>query len=157
MRPPRGTHVGCRCGDLWMTYSVDDKRIGQVTGQLADTPTRGLPTRGLDKSQTRQLADWQMPPKERKPRTQSRRWHPRVVQSAICPVRELTSPRVVQSASWRIRELSSNHRPHVWQFAYMTLEKQRLTVANTDIRYDTIRYDGLAYINVRPKADEQPA
>ena len=28
-----------------------------VTGQLADTPTRGLPTRGLDDSQTGQLAD----------------------------------------------------------------------------------------------------
>jgi len=28
-----------------------------VTGQLADTPTRGLPTRGLDISQTGQLAD----------------------------------------------------------------------------------------------------
>jgi len=41
-----------------------------VTGQLADTPTRGLPTRGLDISWTGQLADWtsrgldnlQMPP-----------------------------------------------------------------------------------------------
>ena len=31
----------------------------------------------------------------------------RVVQSATCPVRELTSPRDVQSTSWRIRELSS--------------------------------------------------
>ena len=51
--------------------------------------------------------------------TQSRRWHPRVVQSVTCLVRELTSPRDVQSAnrpvrelaiaSWRIRELSSNH------------------------------------------------
>jgi len=29
-----------------------------VTGQLADTPTRGLPTRGLDISRTGQLADW---------------------------------------------------------------------------------------------------
>ena len=28
-----------------------------VTGQLADTPTRGSPTRGLDKSRTGQLAD----------------------------------------------------------------------------------------------------
>jgi len=27
-----------------------------VTGQLADTPTRGLPTRGLDISRTGQLA-----------------------------------------------------------------------------------------------------
>jgi len=29
-----------------------------VTGQLADTPTRGLPTRGLDDSRTGQLAYW---------------------------------------------------------------------------------------------------
>ena len=28
-----------------------------VTGQLTDTPTRGLPTRGLDDSRTGQLAD----------------------------------------------------------------------------------------------------
>jgi len=28
-----------------------------VTGQLADTPTRGLPTRGLDDSRTGHLAD----------------------------------------------------------------------------------------------------
>jgi len=47
---------------------------------------------------------------------QSHRWHPRVVQSATCPVRELSSPRVDQSASrpvreLAIRELSSN--PHV--------------------------------------------
>ena len=28
-----------------------------VTGQLVDTPTRGLPTRGLDDSRTGQLAD----------------------------------------------------------------------------------------------------
>ena len=29
-----------------------------VTEQLTDTPTRGLPTRGLDNSRTGQLADW---------------------------------------------------------------------------------------------------
>jgi len=63
-----------------------------VTGQLADTPTRGL-----DKSRTGQLAVSQMPPKERKLSTQSCRWHPRVVQCASRPVRELA-----------IRELSSN-------------------------------------------------
>jgi len=28
-----------------------------VTGQLADMPTRGLPTRGLDISRTGQIAD----------------------------------------------------------------------------------------------------
>jgi len=30
---------------------------GLVTGQLVDTPTRGLPTRGLDDWRTGQLAD----------------------------------------------------------------------------------------------------
>jgi len=39
-------------------------------------------TRGYANSRTGQLADSQMPPKERKLSTQSRRWHPRVVQSA---------------------------------------------------------------------------
>jgi len=44
--------------------------VVRVTGQLADMPTRGLPTCGLDIMRTRQLADWtshgldtsQMPP-----------------------------------------------------------------------------------------------
>ena len=67
-----------------------------VTGQLADTPTRGLPARGLDISRTGQLAVSQMPPKERKQSTECRRWHLRVVQSATCPVRELAYPRDVQ-------------------------------------------------------------
>jgi len=80
-----------------------------VTGQLADMPTHRLPTRGLDisrlvNSRTGQLAVSQMPPKERKLRTQSRRWHPRVVQSASCPVRELSSLRVDQSARCPVRE-----------------------------------------------------
>jgi len=34
-----------------------NNRVTGVTGQLADTPTHGLPTRGLDISQTGQLAD----------------------------------------------------------------------------------------------------
>ena len=84
-------------GGLYCTSMPQVPRVRLVTGQLADTPTRGLPTRGLDISRTGQLADSQMPPKERKLSTQSRRWHPRVVQSASW-----------QSASWRIRELSSN-------------------------------------------------
>jgi len=77
--------------DLLAAWSMVFPRI---TGQLADTPTRSLPTRGLDKSRTRQLAVTQMPPKERKLITQSRRWHPRVDRSARCPVRESSSPRV---------------------------------------------------------------
>ena len=56
------------------------KPAALVTGQPADTPTRGLPTRGLDISQTGQFAVSQMPPKERKLSMQSRRWNPRVVQ-----------------------------------------------------------------------------
>ena len=54
-------------------------------------------SREYAKSRTGQLAVSQMPPKERKLSTQSRRWHPRVDQSASRPVRELA-----------IRELSSN-------------------------------------------------
>jgi len=61
-----------------------------VTGQLADMPSRGLPTRGLDdsladwstrglvNSRTGQLAVSQIPPKERKLSGQSRSWHQRV-------------------------------------------------------------------------------
>ena len=72
--------------------------LQSVTGQLADKPTRGL-----DKSQTGQLADSQMPPKERKLSTESRRWHPRVDQSASRPV-------TLQSAhcvSLRVRRITS--------------------------------------------------
>ena len=36
---------------------LSDDMAQTVTGQLADTPTRGLPTRGLDISRTGQLAD----------------------------------------------------------------------------------------------------
>ena len=75
--------------------------INWVTGQLADTPTHGLPTRGLGDSRTGQLAD----------ATDdfaclvfvllAASASPRVVQSATCPVRELAIrelayPRVVQ-------------------------------------------------------------
>jgi len=35
----------------------NQQHVSEVTGQLADTPTRGLPTRGLDISRTGQLAD----------------------------------------------------------------------------------------------------
>jgi len=98
-----------------------------VTGQLADCQLADWTTHILDKSWTGQLEDvtgsstccYQVA-KKRKLTTQSRRWHPRVVQSVTCPVRELTSPRDVQSAShsaaswqstsWHIHELSSNHQ-----------------------------------------------
>jgi len=64
-------------------------------------PLADWSTRGLDNSQSR------MPPKERKLNTQSRWWHTRVVQSATCPVRELSSLRVDQSARCPVRESSS--------------------------------------------------
>jgi len=83
--------------------------LWQVTGQRADTPTHGLPTRVLDESWTGHLAgatgDFTclvfvlLAPSAR----------PRVVQSASWLVHELTSPQDVQSSSWRIRELSSYH------------------------------------------------
>jgi len=38
-------------------YSKRLQRVPEVTGQLTDTPTRGLPTHGLDISWTGQLAD----------------------------------------------------------------------------------------------------
>jgi len=84
-----------------------------VTGQLADTPTRGLPTRGLDKSRTGQLAVSYAAKRSKTKHGKS------PVASASCPVRDLSTMRDVQSASrqsascqsasWRIRELSSNH------------------------------------------------
>jgi len=42
-----------------LAAGVESRKTGiqSVAGQLADTPTRGLPTRGLDKWQTGQLAD----------------------------------------------------------------------------------------------------
>ena len=82
-----------------------------VTGQLADCQLADWSTRGLDNSRTSQLADWTTrgladAAKKGKLSTQSRRRHPRVVQSASCLVRELTSPRDVQSATRPVRELA---------------------------------------------------
>jgi len=42
--------VSCKFPSVWTE--------NRVTGQLADTPTRGLPTRGLDDSRTGHLSDW---------------------------------------------------------------------------------------------------
>jgi len=79
-------------------FSTKDKRYancikdGQhpVTGQLADTPTRGM-----DDSRTGQLAD----------ATVDFACLVYVLlaacETATCPVGELTSPRDVQSASWQ--------------------------------------------------------
>ena len=65
-----------------------------VTGQLADTPTRGLPTRGLVNSRTRQLADATGDFACLVFVLLAASARPRVVQSATCPVREMSSPRV---------------------------------------------------------------
>jgi len=86
-----------------------------VTVQLADTPTRGLLTSGLDDSRTGHLADWSTRAlvnsrtgqvADSTTRGCYRRLcvlsfrflaasaRPRVVQSATCPVREMSSPRV---------------------------------------------------------------
>jgi len=70
-----------------------------VTGQLADTPTRGLPTRGLDISRTGQLADKtsrglgnsRMPPATLCAYL-SFFWP--FIETASCPVREMSSLRV---------------------------------------------------------------
>ena len=48
------TVIGCDVTSRDFIYSA----FHQVTGQLADTPTRGLPTRGLDDSRTGHLAYW---------------------------------------------------------------------------------------------------
>ena len=66
-------------------------RDAAVTGQLADTPSRGL-----DDSRTGQLAD----------ATGDFACLVYVLLAASAIYRELSSPRLVQSASWRIRELS---------------------------------------------------
>ena len=95
-----------------------DSRIAVVvTGQLVDTPTRGLPTRGLDDSRTGHLADWstRVLGKSRTGQLAD------VTGDSPCLVFVLlaasASPRDVQSASWqsaswRIRELSSYRGRH---------------------------------------------
>jgi len=94
-----------------------------VTGQLADTPTRGLPSRGPDNSRTGHLADWSTRGLHNSRTGQVADWttrgchrrlcvlsfpfwrhaRPRVVQYATCPVRELTSAR----SSCLVHEMSS--------------------------------------------------
>jgi len=60
--------------------------VCQPVSQQVVSCKRGLVNSRTGKWQSGQLAVSQMPPKERKLSTQSRRWHPRVVQSASCPV-----------------------------------------------------------------------
>ena len=68
--------------------------IGEVTGQLADTPTRGLPTRGLVNSRTRQLTYWTSRGCHRRLWVLSFRSFGGICETASCPVREMSSPRV---------------------------------------------------------------
>jgi len=86
------------------------QHITVVTGQLADTPTRGLPTRGLDISRTGQLADSTTRALVNSRTGQVADWTTRgladaakketkhvksPMASASCPVRDLSSTRVV--------------------------------------------------------------
>jgi len=75
-----------------------------VTGQLADTPTRGLPTRGLDDSRTGHLADWSTRGLNNFRTRQVADWTTRGCHRRLCMLsfpfwrhlrdRELSSPRV---------------------------------------------------------------
>jgi len=72
-----------------------DAFVLKVTGQLADTPTPGLPTRRLDISRTGQLADWTTRGlADAAKRTKTKHANSPVA-SASCPVRDLSSMRVV--------------------------------------------------------------
>ena len=87
-------YTPCRFGN-WTTRGYANSRIANSrTGHLADWSSRGLnnsrtsqlvywTSRVLDNSRSRRCRQ------KGKLSTQSRRWHPRVAQSATCPVREL--------------------------------------------------------------------
>ena len=84
---------------LWLV-TVSIQLVLAVTGQLADTPTRGLPTRGLDILRTGQLADWTSHgldnSRSRRCRQKRKTKHAKSpMASASCPVRDLSSMRVV--------------------------------------------------------------
>jgi len=81
MMAPQRYMIAIYCLVTGQRQYANSRIANSRTGQVADCTTRGLA----------------MPPKERKLSMQSRRWHPRDVQSASW-----------QSASCRIRELSSN-------------------------------------------------
>ena len=106
-----------------------DNRVKRVTGQLADTPTRGLDdlqtghladwsTRGLDNSRTGQVADWTTRGCHRRLCVLSFPfWRhlrdrelssPRVDQSTRCPVRELAICKLAYS---RVVQLPLNEQP----------------------------------------------
>jgi len=86
------------------------------TGQLADTPTGGLPTRGLDNSRTGHLADWSTRGLDNSRTGQVADWTTRGCHRRLCvlsfpfwrhlPDRELSSSRVEQSVRCPVRELA---------------------------------------------------
>ena len=96
--------------------------VARVTGQLTDTPTCGLPTRGLDDSWTGHLADWSSRGLGNSRTGQVADWTTRgchrrlcmlsfrsfggICKTASCPVRDLSSPRVDQSARCSVGELA---------------------------------------------------
>jgi len=94
-----------------------------VTGQLEDTPTRGLPTRGLDDSRTGHLADWSTRGLDNSRTGQVADWTIRGCHRRLCVLsfpfwrhlrdRELSSRRVDQSARCPVRELSRYQLTHV--------------------------------------------
>jgi len=96
--------------------AVGKRAIGTVTGQLADTPTHGLPTRGLDDSRTGHLADWSTRGLDNSRTGQVADaigdfaclvfLFGSICETASCPVRDLSSPRVDQPTRCPVRELA---------------------------------------------------
>jgi len=105
------THVTCLTtpyNDL-ISFLSAAACVWLATGQLADTPTRGLPTRGLDDSRTGHLADWSTRGLDNSRTGQVADWTTRGCHRRLCVLsfpfwqhlrdRELSSSRLVQSAS----------------------------------------------------------
>jgi len=114
------------CTGNWTTRGYANSRItNSRTGHLADWSTRGL-----DNSRTSQLATGKLS-------TQSRRWHPRAVQCATCPVRELSSPRVGVSASCPVTIDDSRLDPRAQFEGLGNTDKQKDTDLRTE--YEAVR------------------
>jgi len=113
---------------------------GYWSGQLADTPTRGLPTSGLDNSR--------MPPAT----LNSFRSFGGICETASCPVRELTSPQVDQSARYPVRELAicklSSNRYSGHSLATCRREACRVVLARRQLRFRLVSSADLAKMNV---------
>jgi len=89
------TTIPCQSRSLeTQPLSTADYDLLLVTGQLADTPTRGLPTRGLDDSRSGHLADWSTRGCHRRLCMFCFRSFGGICETASCLVRDLSSPRV---------------------------------------------------------------